>query len=145
MPNLSLKNKTTDTVSLNIVDTRNDSITVKQAIGTGTDAIPVELVDQVFSVKVNNLFLQLGSGRSPVSIDSDNVATYLIKRDSETDSSTGGSLLTITPTVKTSLTTTMFDTYGTQTDKTNIRTVLTCTGLQSAQTLDVVVTIGKTA
>jgi|10_taG_2_1085330.scaffolds.fasta_scaffold21246_3 hypothetical protein len=145
MPNLSLKNKTSNTVSLNIVDTRSDSVTVKQSIGTGTDAIPVELVDQVFSVKVNNLFLQLSSGRSPVSINSDNIATYLVKRDSDTDSTTGGSLLTITPTVKTSLTTTMFDTYGTQTDKTNIRTVVTVTGLQSAQMLDIVVTIGKTA
>jgi hypothetical protein len=118
-------------------------VTVKQGVG-GDSLIPVELVDQVYRVSVNNLFLQL-SGQRPVSIDSENIATYLVTRGSSLDTTTGGSSCSLTVQIKSSLTTTMFSTFGVADDKTLIRSYITVTGQQSGASKDFLIKINKTA
>jgi hypothetical protein len=142
LPSLGLDGVTSDTISLDIVTTRNSDVTVKQTIGA-SEVIPNELVDQVYRITVNNLFLQL-SGQRPVSINSDSIATYLVTRGSTLDTVTGGSKVVLGVTVKSSLTTTMFDTYGTASDKTVINSYITVTGQQSGSVKDFLVSISKT-
>ena len=143
LPYISITSQNTTTVSLNTTDTRSASITAAQQIG-GNETINVELVDQVYSVTINNLFLQLPAAYKPVSISADNIATYLIRRDSATNTSTGGSSITLKPTVKSSVTSTVFQTYGTQTDKTKIVTTASVRGMQSSSVLDFTIEITKT-
>ena len=143
MPYISLTSQTTTTVSLNTTDTRSASITASQTIG-GNETISVELVDQVFTLTINNLFIQLPASFKPVSISADNIATYLIRRDSSVSSTTGGASLTIKPTVKSSVTSTIFQTYGTQTDKTKIVTTASVRGMQSSSVLYFTIEITKT-
>jgi len=142
LPSLGLTGVTSDTVSLNIVNTRSSSVTVEQSIG-GDQIVPVELIDQVFQVRVNNLFLQI-SGQRPVSIDQENIATYLISRASTLNTVTNGSSITMTVQVKSSLTTTMFSTYGIAGDKTKIRSYISVAGVQSGAVKDFLVEVSKT-
>ena len=67
-------------VNMNIVDKRTASVVLRQTVG-GSSTVPVELIDQTYRVEVNNLFLNLGSGMRPVSVDTNNIATYLVGRD----------------------------------------------------------------
>jgi len=143
LPYLSLDGVTSDTITLNTVNTRSSTVTVKQGIG-GDSLLPVELVDQVYRVSVNNLFLQI-SGQRPVSIDSENIATYLITRGSSLDTTTGGSSCSLTVQIKSSLTTTMFSTFGVADDKTLIRSYITVIGQQSGASKDFLIKINKTA
>ena len=142
IPSLTLEGVTSDTITLNIVNTRSSSVTVKQTIG-GDQLVPIELVDQVFRVQMNNLFLQI-TGIRPVSISKENIATYLITRSSALDTVTGASSISPTIQVKSSLTSTMFDTFGVAGDKTTIRTYVTITGQQSGASKDLLVKINKT-
>jgi hypothetical protein len=142
IPKLSLKNRTTSTVDLNIVDGRSDSIVLAQSQGTNEE-VPVELVDQVFQVTMKNDFVQPAGGLKPVSIDSEGNATYLIQRDAALSSTDGGSSLSIKLGVKSTLTNTVFSTKGTQTDKNKIETTVCIKGLQSGQVFDVPVSINK--
>jgi len=144
LPSFALESLTSDTFSLNIVDSRSQSVTLKQTIG-GDELIPSELKDQNFRVEVNNLFLQLGSSTRPVSIDTNNIATYILPRDATIDSTTGGTKLTITLNVKSSLTTTLFDTYGVAGDKTKIRSYIQVTGQQSGAQKNLLAEINKSA
>ena len=143
LPSLSLDGVTSDTITLNIVNTRSQSVTVAQSIG-GDSLVPIELVDQVFKVEMNNLFLQV-SGQRPVSISKNNIATYLITRSSALDTSTGGSSVAPTVQVKSSLTTTLFNTYGIAGDKSTIRSYVTITGQQSGASKNLLVKINKTS
>jgi len=143
LPSLTLDGVTSDTITLNVVNTRSSSVTVKQSIG-GDQLVPTELVDQVFRVTMNNLFLQL-SGVRPVTIDSENIATYLVTRGSSLDTVTGGASFAGTVQVKSSLTTTMFNTYGVASDKTLIRTYVTVTGQQSGAVKSFLIKINKTS
>jgi len=142
IPSLTLEGVTSDTITLNIVNTRSSSVTVKQTIG-GDQLVPIELVDQVFRVQMNNLFLQ-ATGIRPVSISKENIATYLITRSSALDTVTGASSVSPTIQVKSSLTSTMFDTFGVAGDKTTIRSYVTITGQQSGASKDLLVKINKT-
>jgi hypothetical protein len=144
LPSFALESLTSDTFSLNIVDSRTQNVTLKQTIG-GDELIPSELKDQNFRVEVNNLFLQLGSSTRPVSIDTNNIATYILPRDATIDSTTGGTKLTITLNVKSSLTTTLFDTYGVAGDKTKIRSYIQVTGQQSGAQKNLLAEINKSA
>ena len=144
LPSFTLESLTSDTFSLNIVDNRSKTITVSQTIG-GDELIPAELKDQNFRVEVNNLFLQLGSAARPVSIDTNNIATYILPRNSDTDVSTGGTKLTFTVNVKSSLTTTLFDTFGVAGDKTKIRSYIQVTGQQSGAQKNILAEINKSA
>ena len=144
LPSFTLENLTSDTISLNIVNSRTQNVILKQTIG-GDELIPAELKDQNFRVEVNNLFLQLGSNQRPVSIDTNNIATYIVARDSSIDESTGGTKLNMTLNIKSSLTTTLFDTYGVAGDKTSIRSYVQVTGQQSGAQKNLLIKISKNA
>jgi hypothetical protein len=144
LPSFALENLSSDTISLNIVNSRTQNVILKQTIG-GDELIPAELKDQNFRVEVNNLFLQLGSTQRPVSIDTNNIATYIVARDSSIDESTGGTKLNMTLNIKSSLTTTLFDTYGVAGDKTSIRSYVQVTGQQSGAQKNLLIKISKNA
>jgi len=105
------------------------------------DAIDVELRDQAFQVSMPNNLIEV-TGRTPDSIDKDNIATYLLTRDS-TSLSTGGSQLTLDISVK-SITDTTFTVKGNVNDKTTISTRASITGLQSGVTKNFEIQISKT-
>mgnify|MGYP005633244893 FL=1 len=144
LPSFALESLTSDTFSLNIISSRSQTITLKQTVG-GDELIPAELKDQNFRVEVNNLFLQLGSSARPVSIDTNNIATYILPRDSAIDETTGGTKLTFTVNVKSSLTTTLFNTYGVAGDKTKVRSYIQVTGQQSGAQKNLLAEINKSA
>ena len=104
------------------------------------DAIDVELRDQAFIVKVPNDLLEV-SGRTPDNIDQDNIATYLITRDS-TSTATGGSQLTLDLKVK-SITDSTFTIKGDVNDKSTINTYINVIGLQSGVERDLNVQLSK--
>ena len=154
LPNLKLVTAFPTTVStddisltnlnLNIVDTREGTITIKQDIGAG-EIVPPELIDGAFRVEVNNLFLLPTGGARPISIDTNNIATYIMTAADALDPTSRGALFSLTLGVKSSLTTTLFDTYGTAADKTLIRTYVQITGQQSGTQANLLVLINKTA
>src|SRR3990167_4407459 len=110
LPNLSLTGEglTSDVLSMGKTTTRRRTITISQTI-QNEDSIDVELRDQLFVITMNNLFLQV-SGESPDNIDGNNIATYLIGRDTTTTAQ-GGSRLTITFEVK-NIPNSLFTTFG---------------------------------
>lgn len=107
---------------------------------TDETTISVELRDQAFVVKLPNTLVQL-TGITPDDIDSDNVATYLVTRDSTTTAS-GGSQLTLDLAVK-SIPDSLFTVRGLVSDKTKIRDNISIKGLQSGATLDFQVQVEK--
>ena len=145
MPTLKLGTRSTasNTVSLNTSTTRADAVSVKQNIATG-DTIPIELVDQVYQVKLNNNVLALSDGSKPISIDADGTATYLIRR-SATLGSEGGSSINLRLSVKSTLTNSAFNTLSTALDSNLINTQAEVRGLQSGQTFTLPVTVTKTS
>lgn len=144
MPTLSLTGESFDS-STNILSmnrTGNGSsrtLTLSQAI-SNESSIDVEVRDQLFVVKVNNLFLQV-TGTIPDVIDNDNIATYLLTRDSTT-TSTGGSQLTMTLSVK-SLSDNHFTVFGRVVDKNTIGTVIQVSGVNSGAMKEFTVNIAK--
>ena len=121
--------------------TRRRTITISQTI-QNEDSIDVELRDQLFVITMNNLFLQI-SGESPDNIDGNNIATYLIGRDTTTTAQ-GGSRLTITFEVK-NIPNSLFTTFGKKNDKNTIRTFIRINGINSGNVKEFEVTIGKTS
>lgn len=114
-------------ISMNLSEKSTQTVTLTQTI-TGQSLIDPELRDQAFIVKMANQFLTL-TGYTPDSVDKDGVATYLILRSAQTDS-TGGSSVSLNLAVK-SITSTQFAIYGNSTGKTVISTVVSVTGMQS--------------
>ena len=145
MPTLKLgvRSVASDTVALNTTTTRSESVQVKQNISTG-DVVPIELVDQVYQVRLNNNVLALSDGSKPISIDQDGTATYLLRRNASllTD---GGSSINLKLSVKSTLTTSAFSTLSTALDSTLINTTAEVRGLQSGQTFTLPVTVTKTS
>jgi hypothetical protein len=93
------------------------------------NTIEPELRDQTFLVKLPYRFLELGGGETPDSIDSEEIATYIVTRD-PTATSAGGSMLTIE--IKTrSISDSVFTYYGDADNKNQISTTLSVTGVQS--------------
>tara|TARA_B100000700_G_scaffold330170_1_gene455038 strand:- start:1148 stop:1891 length:744 start_codon:yes stop_codon:yes gene_type:complete len=131
-------------VNMNIVDKRTASVVLRQTVG-GASTVPVELIDQTYRVEVNNLFLNLGSGMRPVSVDTNNIATYLVGRDATLTTPTGGSKLSLGLNLKASLSSGLFSTFGTSSDKTVIRTYIQVTGRQSGAQANILCLINKTA
>ena len=99
-----------------------------------------QLRDQVFQIDINNMFLQL-SGRVPDSIDSLNMASYLVTRDAD-ETAFGGSKITFTVLLK-NITDNQFTVYGNSSDKTTISTQIKVTGLQSGTVKEFTVNISK--
>lgn len=132
LPSLSLTgeglNSTATVLSMNRTGAGNQRrISLTQTI-SNENSIDVELRDQAFIIKMNNLFLQIPNS-SPEIVDKDSVATYLVTRDA-TSTATGGSILTLDLAVK-SLTDAQFTIYGNVSNKSVITTVVTVTGVSS--------------
>lgn len=132
-------NATGTTLSMGRQRTTKRTITLSQTI-EDEQSIDVELRDQVFQIDVNNMFLQL-SGRVPDSIDSLNMASYLVTRDAD-ETAFGGSKITFTVLLK-NITDNQFTVYGNSSDKTTISTQIKVTGLQSGTVKEFTVNISK--
>lgn len=92
-------------------------------------SIDPELRDASFIVKLPYRFLELSGGETPDSIDSEEIATYLIQRDSATTSA-GGSQLSLK--IKTrSISDSVFTFYGDADNKSQISTTFSVTGINS--------------
>jgi len=144
LPEISLTGEGLDTtgtiLSMGRTGTgRSRRIILTQTI-TDEDTIDVELRDQAFLVKLPNDYVQLSS-TSPDNIDQDNIATYLVTRDSTT-TALGGSQLTLDLSVK-SIPDSLFTIRGLVNDKTTIKTYISVIGLQSGATKDFEVQISK--
>jgi len=143
LPTVSLTGEgytsSTNIVTMGRTITKQRTITVSQAL-TNESTVDVELRDQAFMVEMNNLFLQLTNG-TPDSIDSKNMATYLLTRD-RTETSIGGSKLNFTLEIK-SITDDHFTVYGNVSDKTTIQTYVKVSGLQSGAVKEYTVEISK--
>ena len=118
------------------------TMTLEQTI-LNEQFVDVELRDQIYSVDVPNLFLRLNEGRvTPNNIDNHQRAYYMLTRTG-TSSTSGGSTLTFSISVK-SLTQTLYDVYGVGTSKNVIKTYVRVTGMQSGTVKDIAVNINQT-
>jgi len=105
------------------------------------NTIEPELRDQTFLVKLPYRFLELGGGETPDSIDSEEIATYIVTRDSATTAA-GGSTLTLE--IKTrSISDSVFTYYGDADNKNQISTTFSATGVQSGVVVQLTATIEK--
>ena len=105
------------------------------------NTIEPELRDQTFLVKVPYRFLELGGGETPDAIDSEEIATYIVTRDS-TSTASGGSTLTLE--IKTrSISDSVFTYYGDADNKNQISTTFSVVGVQSGVVVQLSATIEK--
>ena len=105
------------------------------------NTIEPELRDQTFLVKVPYRFLELGGGETPDAIDSEEIATYIVTRDSASTAA-GGSILTLE--IKTrSISDSVFTYYGDADNKNQISTTFSVVGVQSGVVVQLSATIEK--
>lgn len=130
----------TGIVTLGRNQQKTSSVVVEQTIVNET-TIDVELRDQTFIVEVPNLFVQL-LRQTPVNIDGQQRATYLLTR-SPAENTFGGSSVQFTLSVK-SLTDALFTVYGTTANKSRIKAYAKVTGVQSGSVKDITIIIDKT-
>lgn len=121
--------------------TASQSLTLSQNV-TDENTIDPELRDQAFIVKLPYRFLELdGSDNTPDSIDSDDIATYIVTRDSTT-TSIGGSQLSLA--IKTrSISDSVFDYYGDADNKSQISSTIQVTGIQSGVVSELSIVVEK--
>lgn len=127
-------------IELGRTTTRQQRIVISQSI-QNENTIDVELRDQAFEIELSNLFLQVG-GNSPDNIDGQQRAKYLLPRDSA-QTAQGGSQITFTLELK-SVSDAQFTVFGTSQNKSEIRTYVKVTGLQSGTVKEFQVRISKT-
>tara|TARA_B100000674_G_C37831182_1_gene910589 strand:+ start:80 stop:787 length:708 start_codon:yes stop_codon:yes gene_type:complete len=117
------------------------SIVLTQTV-SDENTLDAELRDQSFIVKIPYKFIQLdGSGISPDSIDADDIATYIVTRDSST-TSIGGSKLTLNMSVR-SIADSVFTFFGDSDNKSQISSTMTVTGVQSGVNTELSIKITK--
>jgi hypothetical protein len=144
LPSLSLTAGagTTGTVSLSsggTSGTRFQRLVIEQTI-LNEVSISSELVDQSFTIEMNNLFLYVRNN-APYSIDSQRKATYILTRTGNT--SLGGATIDFTVNTQ-AITDTQYQIYGLPNNKTRIQTYVKVTGLQSGAVAEFIVEISKT-
>lgn len=105
------------------------------------NTIDPELRDQTFLLKLPYRFLELGGINSPDSIDSEEVATYIITKDAA-PTAAGGSKLTIELKTR-SISDSVFTFYGDADNKGQISTTFSVTGLQSGIVISLSAVIEK--
>lgn len=127
-------------IELGRTTTRQQRVIVSQTI-QNENSIDVDLRDQAFEVELSNMFLQV-AGTTPDNIDGTQRAKYLLPRDSA-QTAVGGSQLTFTLELK-AITDAQFTVFGTVQDKTQIKTFVKVTGLNSGGVEEFQVTISKT-
>jgi len=101
-------------------------------------SIDVELRDEMFEVNVPHLFLKIVGSAQPNNIDRMQRATYTLRRSSVT--SANGAVLEFNVACK-SLTSSMFDVYGTGASRSTIKTYIRVTGMSSGAVRDVAIHI----
>ena len=97
--------------------------------------------DQTFLVRLPYRFLELGSEETPDSIDSEEIATYIVTRDAKTTAA-GGSVLTLQINTR-SISDSVFTYYGDADNKNQISTTLSVTGVQSGVVVQLSAAIEK--
>lgn len=146
LPSLSLTGEGVSSTGTVLTMGRSGAGKIRRLTFTQTiqdeETIDVELRDQAFIVKIPNDFLEI-TGKTPDSIDQDNIATYLITRSAST-TSVGGSQVTFDLRVK-AITDSTFTVRGNVGDKTVITTNIVLTGLQSGSSKNIEVQISKNA
>jgi hypothetical protein len=140
LPSISLlSEKSTFTMSRSGGGASTQVVTVHQVI-QNEDTIDPELVDPGFIIRMNDFFLQV-SGDTPDSVDSDNIATYMITPNMDPTGKNGAQLSLALETK--SITNAQFDIYGNVSDKSTISSVLTITGVNSGALLSLNINIQK--
>lgn len=131
LPSLALTSagSATNTIVLSTTGNSNANIVAAQSIAGGGQ-IDVSLIDQVFIIELNNLFLSI-SGDSPENVDSQRKATYLRSKDSAVTISQ--TTFTIVPQA---ITRTQFDVYGAIDNKERIDTYVKVSGANSGAVLE---------
>ena len=137
-PKISFTNSDTTTFALSLSGTTTISTSLTQAIND-TTTVPDELVNHVYRVSVDNMFLEV-TNDVPESISSNNIATYLLVKDPTLDTTSGGSILSLALNLKSTLSATMFNYYGTGT---SISTFVKVQGLQDGTEFQFEVTISN--
>lgn len=141
LPTLGItgENLASDIVSLGATTTKTSSLTISQSI-QNEDIIDAELRDQGFEITMNNDFLQI-QGFVPDIVDGTKISTYILRRD-PTETSVGGSRLTLTLEVK-AISNAQFTVFGTASNKNLIRTFVKIKGVQSGAVKEFEVQINK--
>lgn len=141
LPRLGItgENLVSDIVTLGATTSKTSSLTVSQTI-QNEDSIDAELRDQGFEISLNNDFLQI-QGFVPDIVDGTRTATYILRRD-PTETSVGGSRLTLTLEVK-AISNAQFTVFGTANNKNLIRTFVKIKGTQSGAVKEFEVQINK--
>lgn len=121
--------------------TSQRAITFTQTV-TDENTLDPELRDQTFLVKMPYRFVELvGTDNTPDSIDSNDIATYIVTRDSST-TAIGGSKLTLN--IKTrSISDSVFTYYGDADNKAQISSTLRVVGVQSGVVSEMTITVQK--
>ena len=117
------------------------AVTFTQTV-TDENSLDPELRDQTFLVKLPFKFLELvGTDNTPDAIDSNDIATYIVTRDSTT-TAIGGSKLTLN--IKTrSISDSVFTFFGDADNKSQISSTMKVVGVQSGVVSELTVTIQK--
>jgi hypothetical protein len=135
---ISFTNTSEDTFALGLSGNTSISTSLTQLIND-TTTVPDELVNHVYRVSVDNMFLEV-TNDVPESISSNNIATYLLVKNSALDTTSGGSILALALNLKSTLSATMFNYYGTGT---SISTFVKVQGLQDGTEFQFEVTISS--
>jgi len=127
------------TLSAGGTTSRPDKRLVLQQVITNEVSISSELVDQAFTIEMNNLFVFVRNN-SPDNIDSQRKATYILTRTGNTD--LGGATVDFSINTQ-AITDTQFQIYGLPNNKNRIETYVKVTGLQSGAVYEFKVQINK--
>ena len=139
VPRLSLVSSLSNNV-LSLLTSSTSTLVIQQAVVTGESVDP-ELVDQVYEVSVNSRFLSI-SGKTPDIVGSGDTVTYFVTQTGSVSAS-GGSTCQFTVASR-ALSTSVFDVYGTKSNKRLIRTYINVKGAQSGASVDIEVNISQT-
>tara|TARA_B100001250_G_C19665062_1_gene728869 strand:+ start:181 stop:888 length:708 start_codon:yes stop_codon:yes gene_type:complete len=143
LPGVSLSGDVSDSVMSfkRTGSSAQQSITLTQTV-QDENTLDAELRDQSFIVRVPYKFIQLsGNNLTPDSIDADDVATYIVTRDSST-TAIGGSKITLNFSVR-SVADSVFSFFGDADNKSQISSTMTVTGVQSGVTTELSLKIEK--
>jgi hypothetical protein len=139
LPNLFLEGNVSGVLELGRNSTRLlQNITVKQNLGSQQETIDVEFQDQVFSIEMSNLFLQINSA-IPESVDSSQRAMYKL---AATSTGPTGSSVSFSLKLK-PISDRMFQTYGNFSNKNIISTIVKVVGMQSGTVFEFKININK--
>ena len=122
--------------------TENTSKTVSftQSI-TNDSVVPPELIDQVYTVSLPHLFVEIQNA-VPDNIDINNVATYRMRRDAALGA-TNNSSVSCTFAIRSSVNTSLFNTYSVKGSSTQIRGFGKIVGMQSGASQEFEILINK--